>query len=205
MLLAFIFRYYSRTNIFKSIYYTYKFGCCCIIGKVYTRQIGKIEFSDKNSVLLLGIDGTTPLKSQILNEGVIKINGFVNIYKGTKIIVAKHAELSIKNGTYINEYCKIFCKEKINIGAMCAIAFNVVLMDSDLHIITTDGIQLNKNTPINIGNHVWIGAYSIVNKGSNIKDNVIIGATSRVSGNIDSNYIYAGNPIRKIRQFQNWE
>ena len=48
-----------------------------------------------------------------------------------------------------------------------------------------------------IGNNVFIGWGATILGGSHIGDNVIIGANSVVSGNVDSNSVYAGNPARK--------
>lgn len=49
-----------------------------------------------------------------------------------------------------------------------------------------------------IGNNVFIGADVIVLAGSVVGDNVIVGAGSVVKGVLDSNYVYAGTPAKKI-------
>lgn len=49
-----------------------------------------------------------------------------------------------------------------------------------------------------IGKNVFIGMNSIILMGSNIGDNVIIGAGSVVSGRIPSNTVCAGNPAKII-------
>ncbi|MCO4560952.1 hexose O-acetyltransferase [Streptococcus infantarius subsp. infantarius] len=48
-----------------------------------------------------------------------------------------------------------------------------------------------------IGDNVFIGWGATILGGAHIGDNVIIGANAVVSGNIDSNSVYAGNPARK--------
>ena len=45
---------------------------------------------------------------------------------------------------------------------------------------------------------MFIGMRSIILQGTNIGDNVIIGAGSVVSGKVESNSVYAGNPAKKI-------
>ena len=45
---------------------------------------------------------------------------------------------------------------------------------------------------------MFIGMRSIILQGANIGDNVIIGAGSVVSGKVESNSVYAGNPAKKI-------
>lgn len=57
-----------------------------------------------------------------------------------------------------------------------------------------------KGKPINIGNHVWIGANSTILPEVSIGNNVIIGANSLVNKNIPDNSIAVGNPCKVIKQ-----
>jgi acetyltransferase-like isoleucine patch superfamily enzyme len=56
------------------------------------------------------------------------------------------------------------------------------------------------NTPIIIGNNVFIGSNSVVLPGVKIGDNVVIGAGSIVAKNIPANSIAVGNPCKVIKQ-----
>ncbi|WP_201353780.1 acyltransferase [Hydrogenimonas urashimensis] len=49
-----------------------------------------------------------------------------------------------------------------------------------------------------IGNNVFIGINATILPGSTIGDNVIVGANSLVKGTLNSNSVYAGNPVRYI-------
>ena len=49
-----------------------------------------------------------------------------------------------------------------------------------------------------IGNNVFIGWGATILGGTKVGNNVIIGANSVVSGNVESNSVYAGNPAHKI-------
>lgn len=53
-----------------------------------------------------------------------------------------------------------------------------------------------------IGNNVIIGWGATILGGSHIGDNVIIGANSVVSGKIEPDSVYAGNPARKIMSLE---
>lgn len=64
--------------------------------------------------------------------------------------------------------------------------------------------QHQKAKPIKIGNHVWIGANSIILPEVSIGSNVIIGAGSIVSKDIPSNSIAVGNPCIVIKQKENY-
>jgi acetyltransferase-like isoleucine patch superfamily enzyme len=50
-----------------------------------------------------------------------------------------------------------------------------------------------------IGNNVFIGANCVILPGTVIRDNVVVGASSIVTGELESNSIYAGVPCRKIK------
>ena len=49
-----------------------------------------------------------------------------------------------------------------------------------------------------IGNNVFIGWGATILGGTTIGDNVIIGANSVISGRVESNSVYAGNPAKKL-------
>lgn len=57
-----------------------------------------------------------------------------------------------------------------------------------------------KSKPIQIGNHVWIGANTTILPEVIIGNNVIIGANSVVTKNIPNNVIAAGNPCKVIKE-----
>ena len=79
-------------------------------------------------------------------------------------------------------------------------------MDTDWHkvISTTDYRILNSSKPINIGNHVWIGCRSLILKGVNIADNVIVAANSTISRSIDEEFVVVGNN-GVLKGNVNWE
>ena len=60
------------------------------------------------------------------------------------------------------------------------------------------GAILGAQSPVEIGNHVFIGMNTIITRGAKIGDRVIIGAGSVVTGECESDSVYAGNPARKI-------
>ncbi|WP_000489448.1 acyltransferase [Vibrio cholerae] len=81
---------------------------------------------------------------------------------------------------------------------------------SNIQFVTHDGgINVIRNLypsyrdvdlikPIIIGNNVFIGYGCTVLPGTIIHDNVIVGANSVVRGELKSNSIYAGVPVRRI-------
>ena len=88
-----------------------------------------------------------------------------------------------------------------------------VHLTNDIRFITHDGgtllfrdsvPDLEITKPITVGNRVYIGVNTILLPGVTIGDNVIIGAGSVVTKDLKSNGVYAGNPARYIKSFEEY-
>jgi acetyltransferase-like isoleucine patch superfamily enzyme len=107
----------------------------------------------------------------------------------------------------INTVIDIQNPELLKIGRKVKITSGVKILTHDFSwsvISTIYGECLGGVAPVIIGNNCFIGVNTVILKGSIIGDNVIIGAGSVVSGKIDSNSIYVGNPARKIMTLNNF-
>ena len=130
-----------------------------------------------------------------------------NVVIGDGVIIAVHpgATLEIGRDTFINPNSRIIALESIRIGQDCAVAWDVQIMDGDRHYFLDEQGGKTKNTaPIHIGDHVWVGARSLILKGTHIESGAVIGAGSVVSGRIASGTVVAGNPARIIREDAPW-
>jgi acetyltransferase-like isoleucine patch superfamily enzyme len=79
-----------------------------------------------------------------------------------------------------------------------------MIWDTDFHPLDylarrKHDTSMIKTRPVVIGNDVFIGANSIILKGTTIGDRAIIGAGSVVSGNIPADQIWGGNPAKFIK------
>jgi acetyltransferase-like isoleucine patch superfamily enzyme len=118
--------------------------------------------------------------------------------------------------TYGNPHFKIWGEEeRIEIGAFCSIAEEVVIFGGGEHrtewastfplriafedrLAGIDGHPTSKGTT-KIGSDVWIGFRSIILSGVTIGDGAVIGAGSVVSRDVMPYAIVAGNPAKLIR------
>jgi acetyltransferase-like isoleucine patch superfamily enzyme len=118
--------------------------------------------------------------------------------------LTKQAQLHIGHETGFSGV-NIGCSEKITIGNDCLVGANVLITDTDWHPLDPAkrkerGFSSSiKSKPVKIGNNVFIGANSIILKGTEIGDNSVIGAGSVVSCIIPPNVIAAGNPCKVIK------
>ena len=197
-----------KLNIIKSLYYSLRFGGRIFVGKgkLFIDGSGKIEFTSPKSSLFVGVYTTidTPAVITIQNNATLIVGSSSMIHRGTKVVVHNGGVLSIGDSTYINENARIHCKKKISIGNNCAIAWNTNIVDTDLHTIHYTDNQKNNDAAVSIGNHVWIGANSVILKGSTIEENCIVAANSLVNGKLRGKYIYGGNPCQELKTFETW-
>ena len=84
-----------------------------------------------------------------------------------------------------------------------------VYMGARVHVLAHDGctlmsLGLARIGRVTIGNHVFIGAESIILPGVTIGDYSIIGAGSVVSRSIPTNSIAVGNPARVVGSYSDF-
>jgi len=158
-------------------------------------KINKVEYG-KNLV----ING----RIYIVNNGRIKIGDNVTINSGdnfsptggfnnTRLITYKTGEIIIENEVGITN-TTIVSQEYISINEKTLIGGSCNLWDTNFHSldpnIRNTINDVGKTEPIFIGKNVFVGAHSIILKGSNIKDNAIIGAGSVGCIKLEENKIY---------------
>lgn len=116
-----------------------------------------------------------------------------------------------ESGFTIGENCQFFARKSLYFDMtrpfMIRIGNNVIVTKGVT--ILTHGYDwavikhvynkvIGSSRRVIIGNNVFIGVNSVILPGVTIQDNVIIGSGSIVSGLVESNSVYAGNPAKKI-------
>ena len=118
------------------------------------------------------------------------------------VVICHNAKLNIGENVGISNTA-IYCMKEITIMDNVLIGGDCKIYDTDFHSLDIR-TRLQKNDkglskPVLIKSGAFIGTGSIILKGSTIGENTVIGAGSVVSGTIPDNEIWAGNPIRFIR------
>lgn len=127
---------------------------------------------------------------EVTKGAKVRLGKKVRAHSGCKFKVRKNAELVIEAGVKINYNCIFACHERITIGAGTEFGPSVYLYDHD-HDYKA-GLKANKYqcAPIVIGKNCWIGANTVILRGTTIGDNCVIGAGSIVTGSIPANSVY---------------
>lgn len=184
-----------RTVIFFLLYLKYRI--------IYRKQIYFRGFS-----VVYAMKGSNILFS---NKGGRKINifshPFSNMFGLSQrcIIVAKNGGKIVINEGVGMSGCTIYSMEGITIGRNTDIGSGCKIIDNDFHPLPyserypVERLDLLKKRPVVIGEGCFLGANSIILKGTTLGKNVVVGAGSVVSGTFPDNVIIAGNPARIIK------
>lgn len=140
--------------------------------------------------------------------------------RGTRIIIGEKSvidsfvkikpaggsgDLMIGKQVVINSGCVLYTGNGITIGDMTAIAANCTLAPvnhayQDRHKSIQEQGFLPSKGGVLIEEDVWIGANCVILDGAILRKGCVIAAGSVVKGELNAYTVYAGNPLRKIRE-----
>lgn len=111
--------------------------------------------------------------------------------------------ITIGNNVWMSRNVALYGTNGIKIGNNVIIAKDVSLISGDHafgreKLIREQGMQKTE-TPIIIGNDVWIGEKVILLKGVTVGDGSVIGAGSVVTKDVPEYSVVAGNPAHVIK------
>ena len=131
-----------------------------------------------------------------------KLGKMVRAHSGCKFRIRRHGELVIGDGVKINYYCIFACHDKITVGAGTEFGPSVYLYDHD-HDFRA-GLKENKykSAPISIGKNCWIGANTVILRGTTIGDNCVIGAGSVVHGDVPDNTVFVQQRESTLKPYE---
>lgn len=142
----------------------------------------------------------------------VTLHGFttnISVGKDTTIydncifyISGSDAKLSIGKHCTFSFGVLVACHHDIEIGDQVMIGEYSSIRDTT-HTYTNPNVPMIKagdqSQKVKIGSDVWIGRGCIIMPGSVIENGVVVGANSVVSGHLESNKIYGGNPAKLIK------
>ena len=133
------------------------------------------------------------------------VSNMVGLYQRSIIVARYGGKISIGSGCGISG-STIYAMKEITIGDNVLIGGNCKIIDNDFHPLPysqrhpVEQLDKVKKRPIIIGEGCFIGANSIILKGTTLGKNCVVGAGSVVSGIFPDNVIIAGNPAKIIKE-----
>lgn len=128
---------------------------------------------------------------RISRKGFLKLGKKVRVHSGSKILMSSDGKLSIGDNCRINYNCFITCRHSIIIEKGVEFGPGVLVYDHDHDFRAEGGLGARKYkcAPVTIGENSWIGANTIILRGTNIGKNCVIGAGCVVKGDVPDNTV----------------
>ena len=180
--------------------------------KIRRLHKGDIVINGKiwKSMISIGFEGTIGRCNQktliyVNRGGHIVFNGYACISKGCRMVVYQ-GNLTFGAKLTFNGDCFFSCYDDITFGNDIICGWNTSFLTTNGHTVIIGGKERKMDAPITIGNHVWIGSDSVINKNVNVASNCIISHYSFVVNNLDEeNCIYGGHPAKRIKENADWK
>lgn len=133
--------------------------------------------------------------------GKLSVGKRLSMRKGCRLNVREKGNVVIGNNLYMNTGCLISCHDSITIGDNVEFGPGVLIYDQDHDFRAEGGIAAKKfkTAPVTIGDNVWIGANSIILRGTTIGDNCVVGAGSVIRGSFPANSVVVQKRNTEIR------
>ncbi len=123
--------------------------------------------------------------------GRLKLGKKLRMREGAKIRVRKNAICEIGKNTSLNTGNIVVCREEIKIGNNVQLAPNVLIYDHDHDFRAEGGISAMryKTSPVHIGDNCWIGANTVILRGTTLGNNCVVGAGCVLKGEYPDNSV----------------
>ena len=187
-------KYYLQMSLFRTLCFNFRylpFSQAVLLpvilfrGTVLRRMKGKLILPEKikHGMIKIGradVAGWEKRGTAVSIDGELVFKGKATFGSGSALEVKKGAVLTIGEKFRVTAGASIFCHKKITFGQGCMLSWDTLVMDSDHHEIYDPGTGavLNGDSPVMLGDHVWIGCRSTLLKGTAIGDNCVVAAGS---------------------------
>ncbi len=132
--------------------------------------------------------------------GKIFLDKHIHTKKDVEISAAG-GTISIGEGCFFNKGCMAVSMDSVTIGKKSSFGPNVLIYDHDHDTRRSEETEsAYKTAPVFIGNRVWIGANTVILRGSVIGDNCVIGAGSVIKGEYPPNSVIIQKRSEEIIQ-----
>lgn len=137
----------------------------------------------------------------ICNNGKIIINN-IGVRRYCEISASENSVIRLDKKVFLNNGCMIISHKSITIGENTRLGPNVLIYDHDYdyknHHNFEKGIHNSKE--ITIGNGCWIGAGTIILKGTVLGDNCVVAAGSIIKGEYQAGTLIVQKRIENIKK-----
>jgi acetyltransferase-like isoleucine patch superfamily enzyme len=188
--------YFQAYSLFDFVRkFTYK---TILLTRILNLKLFKKIYYFKSTNFVLG--------NNVITDGFstnVSIGKDTNIYDRCVFVLSNHqAALKIGERCILSYGVLVACNQHISIGNHVMIGEYTSVRDTTHNYDNTNLPMIlsgDHSSPVTIGSDVWIGRGCIILPGTTIENGTVIGANCVVRGHLEGNAVYAGNPIKKIK------
>jgi len=139
---------------------------------------------------------------EALREGRLRLGAWVHMEPHVWLAAPEGAEITIGEGTFLNQSVMVAALEHVSIGAHSMLANGCFVSDAEHRFedltrpLTWQGFR--SDGPTVIGDNCWLGAHVVVSGGVRIGERCVIGANAVVTHDIPPRSIAVGVPARVV-------
>ena len=139
----------------------------------------------------------------INDAGIIKIGKNIGIRRYCEFSASENGKLELQRNTFYNNGCMIVAHKSIIIGEGTKLGPNVLIYDHDYDYKNRNAFVEGRHISdaITIGKNCWIGAGTIILKGTVIGNNCVIAAGSVIKGYYGDNLTIIQKRSQKIKEY----
>lgn len=150
--------------------------------------------------------GIVDSKGSWSSQGNVVFEGNCKIGSGSKLAIARNAQMVIGDNVSITGRTDIVCQNRIVIGKDSLLSWDVLLMDTDFHkIVNEQGKQTNEHKEIVIGEHTWVGCRCTILGGAKISNDTVIAAGSCITKAFHDKQVLIGGVNTVLKDKIKWQ
>lgn len=198
---------------FKTLPFSQAIRIPILIGyniKIVASKKNVIKFSNtiRPFMVRIGFGGTkqvTPKRYGIISveKGSLVFHGQATLAAGSTIDCSGHMEIGDHFST--NRNCFVSCSKEVIIGNNVMLGWDVSIFDAIGHTVYYHNVPKDSQSPIIIGDHVWLCSKSQILKGTCIGNGSIVAWGCIATRDYkEENILIAGIPGKKIQESISW-
>lgn len=140
----------------------------------------------------------------IQDNGRISIGNKCGMRRNCELMVSENGRIVLGDRVFLNKGCVLAAHESITIGNGTRLGPGVMIFDHDYDYkkIDVDARNNHISMPISIGENVWIGAGTVILKGTTIGDNCVVGAGCVIKGNFENDSLIVQKREPKVYEIE---
>ena len=152
----------------------------------------------RKKIIINGIPNIEKNAKIRVKKGVLAIGRALHMRSGSYIAIIDNGKITVEDEVFINRNCSLICRDSITIKTGCIFGPNCIVYDHDHKFGSSGVVNGYRSSPVVIEEGCWIGAGTIILRGTHIGKGSVIGAGCIIHGEIPPHSLVTSNRELKI-------